>query len=102
MNIVLTELYPINRAKPARARRTDSSTSHNAARRTEADTRTQWQRQIIKAAVSVMDGATAREIASFTRMDYITVQRRLSEIEGLYKTDAERNGCKVWKAVNPA
>jgi len=32
-------------------------------------------------------------------MDYITVQRRLSEIPGLYKTDDERGGCKVWRAV---
>lgn len=99
MNIVLTELYPLNRGKPARARRRDSSTSHDAAARAEADTRTHWQRQSIRAAVYILDGATAREIASFTRLDYITVQRRLSEIAGLYKTDDERDGCKVWRAV---
>jgi hypothetical protein len=67
MNIVLTELYELNRAKPARARRGDSSTSHDAAKRAEADTATAWQRTSIKAAVSFLDGATAREIASFTR-----------------------------------
>ena len=99
MNIVLTELYPLNRGKPARARKCDSSTSHDAAARAEADTRTAWQRNSIKAAVYVLDGATAREIASFTRLDYITVQRRLSEIAGLYKTDDERDGCRVWKSV---
>ncbi len=99
MNIVLTELYPLNRGKPARARRSDSSTSHDAAARAEADTRTAWQRNSIKAAVYILDGATAREIASFTRLDYITVQRRLSEIAGLYKTDDERDGCKVWRSV---
>ena len=99
MNIVLTELYPLNRGKPARARKRDSITSHDAAKRAEADTATAWQRTSIKAAVSFLDGATAREIASFTRLDYITVQRRLSEIAGLYKTDDERDGCKVWKSV---
>lgn len=99
MNIVLTELYPLNRGKPSRARKRDSSTSHDAAARAEADTRTHWQRQSIRAAVSHLGGATAREIASITRLDYITVQRRLSEIAGLYKTDAERDGCKVWRAI---
>ncbi len=102
MNIVLTELYELNRAKPARARKRDSSTSHDAAKRAEADTATAWQRTRIKAAVSFLDGATAREIASFTRLDYITVQRRLSEIPGLYKTDDERGGCKVWRSIEAA
>ena len=99
MNIILTELYPLNRGKPARARKRDSSTSHDAAARTEADHKTHWQRQAIRAAVSFMDGATAKELAAITRIDYITVQRRLSEIAGLYKTDAERDGCKVWKSI---
>ena len=37
--------------------------------------------------------------ALWNYVDYITVQRRLSEIAGLYKTDDERDGCKVWKAI---
>ena len=99
MNIVLTELYELNRAKPARARKRDSSTSHDAAARTEADTRTHWQRQSIRAAVSRLGGATAREISKITGIGYIQCQRRLSEVPGLYKTDDERDGCKVWKSV---
>lgn len=99
MNIVLTELYPLNRAKPARARRSDPGTSHDAARRTEADTRTHWQRQSIRAAVAHSGGATARKISSMTGIGYIACQRRLSEVPGLYKTDEERGGCKVWRAV---
>lgn len=99
MNIVLTELYPLNRGKPARARRSDSSTSHDAAARTEADTRTEWQRQSIRAAVSFADGATAKELVTLTGIEYYTVQKRLSEVPGLYKTDDERDGCKVWMAV---
>lgn len=99
MNIILTELYPLNRGKPARARKRDSSTSHDAAARTEADTRTHWQRQAIRAAVSELGGATAREISRITGIGYIECQRRLSEVPGLYKTDDERDGCKVWRAV---
>ena len=99
MNIIFTELYPLNRGKPARARRSDPSTSHSAAKRTEADTRTHWQRQAIGAAVGRLDGATAREISRATGIGYIECQRRLSEVPGLYKTDAERDGCKVWRAV---
>ena len=99
MNIILTELYPLNRGKPARARKHDSSTSHDAAARTEADHKTHLQRQSIKAAVSYLDGATAREISRVTGIDFISVSRRLSEIAGLYKTDDERDGCKVWKAI---
>jgi hypothetical protein len=99
MNIVLTELYPLNRGKPARARKRDSNTSHDAAARAEADTRTHWQRQSIRAAVSRLGGATAREISKITGIGYIQCQRRLSEVPGLYKTDDERDGCKVWRAV---
>ena len=99
MNIVLTELYPLNRGKPARARRSDSSTSHNAAARTEADYKTHYQRQAIRAAVSFADGATAKELVTLTGIEYYTVQKRLSEVPGLFKTDAERDGCKVWKSV---
>ena len=99
MNIVLTELYELNRAKPARARRSDSSTSHDAAKRAEADTRTHQQRQAIGAAVAHLGGATAKELVSSTGIEYYTVQKRLSEVPGLYKTDDERGGCKVWRAV---
>ena len=99
MNIIFTELYPLNRGKPARARKRDSSTSHDAAARAEADRKTHWQRRAIRAAVSHLDGATAREISRVTGIGYIECQRRLSEVPGLYKTDDERDGCKVWRAV---
>lgn len=100
MNIVLTELYELNTPKPARARRTDSNTSHEAAERTEAATVTHWQRMAIKSAVMLLRGATAKEIAKLTGVDYITTQRRMSEVEGLYKTDDERDGCRVWRCHN--
>lgn len=99
MNIIFTELYPLNRGKPARARRRDSSTSHDAAACAESDSKTQLQREAIRGAVGFADGATAKEISSMTGFGYHVVQRRLSEIPGLYKTDAERDGCKVWKSV---
>ena len=49
--------------------------------------------------MSFADGATAKELVTLTGIEYYTVQKRLSEVPGLYKTDDERDGCKVWRAV---
>jgi hypothetical protein len=38
---------------------------------------------------------TAREVADHTGIDYIAVQRRISEC-GLVKTGERRDGCMVW------
>jgi len=99
MNIVLTELYPLNRAKPARARKSDPSTSHDAAKRTEAAAATHLLRSAIKAAVAHLGGATSKEVASMLLEDWYKVNKRMSECEGLYMTDEQRGGCKVWRSV---
>lgn len=41
----------------------------------------------------------AREVAADTGIDYIEVQRRISEVAFIRKTEETRDGCKVWEAV---
>lgn len=43
-------------------------------------------------------GLTAREVSKQIGVDYIEVQRRISEC-GLIKTDIRRDGCAVWRAA---
>lgn len=79
-----------------RARRNDSATSHEAAKAAvtlKADSERIAIREAVKAAP---DGLTAREVSQRIGVDYITVQRRISET-GLTKTDTRRDGCAVWR-----
>jgi hypothetical protein len=79
-----------------RARRTDSDTSHDAAKAAvtrKADSERLAIREAVKAAP---DGLTAREVSSLIGVEYIETQRRISEC-GLTKTDMRRGGCAVWK-----
>jgi hypothetical protein len=84
-----------------RARRTDSDTSKEAAKHA-ATAKSDAERLQIQTAVkyskSELGGLTAKEVARLTNINYIEVQRRISEC-GLTKTDARRDGCAVWKAV---
>lgn len=100
MILHFTELYPLNKGKKARARKSDPNTSHKAAERTESLAETHLQRQSIKHAIYTLNGATAKEISRWTGIDYIAVGKRLSEIEGIYRTDDELEGCKVWRIHN--
>ncbi len=78
-----------------RARRTDSDTSHQAAK--FADTqKAASERLSIYLAVCNGGPMTAREIATATGIDYIEVQRRISEVLGLTKTKEVRDSCRVW------
>jgi len=83
-----------------RSRSTDGDTS-KAAAKAAVSRKADRERAAIVAAVKGAwhgNGLTAREVASVTGIDYITVQRRISEC-GLKKTDAEpRDGCRVWSA----
>ena len=81
-----------------RYRNTDSSTSRDAAK-AAVSRKADRERATIKESLSVATtGLTAREVASLTGIDYIEVQRRISEC-GLVKTDMRRDGCAVWVAV---
>lgn len=78
-----------------RSHRNDGDTSRDAAK-AAVSRKADLERVAITAAVkSAPRGLTAREIAYTTRIDYIEVQRRLSEC-GLTKTAQRRAGCAVW------
>lgn len=82
-----------------RSRRSDGDTSREAAK-AAAGYKADRERAAITAAVKDAwhgTGLTAREVASVTGIDYITVQRRISEC-GLMKTAETRDGCRVWSA----
>ncbi|MES1979577.1 MAG: hypothetical protein V4451_16165 [Pseudomonadota bacterium] len=81
-----------------RARRNDSDTSKEAAKHA-ATRKADQERLAIAAAVKAAPaGRTAREVAFVTEIDYIEVQRRISEC-GLIKTSVRREGCAVWAAA---
>ena len=80
-----------------RARTTDPETSHNAAK-AAAGEKAAGERIAIRLALGFAP-LTAREVAQRTGIDYITVQRRISEVAGIAKTDESRNGCRIWRAI---
>lgn len=82
-----------------RARRTDPPTSHAAAINARTG-KAQALRERILAALQ--DGPmTAREIAAKLGEDYISVQRRMSEVPSIFRTRIVRDGCAVWAASEP-
>jgi hypothetical protein len=84
-----------------RSRRTDCDTS-KAAAKAAVTRKADGERQAITAAVERSYlGLTARQIAMVTGIDYITVQRRVSEC-GLTKTKRSRGGCRVWIGATDA
>ena len=81
-----------------RARRTDCDTS-KAAAKAAVTRKADSERMAIKAAVKAAPGGlTAREAAWAASIDYIACQRRIAEC-GMTKTDAMRDGCRVWVAA---
>ena len=81
-----------------RARLGDCDTS-KAAAKAAVTRKAACERVSITLAVnSALLGLTGREVSLHTGIDYITVQRRISEC-GLVKTKAIRDGCRVWVAV---
>jgi hypothetical protein len=81
-----------------RARSTDPETSHQAARFATSQ-KAASERLSIYLAVCNNGPMTAREIAASTGLDYIEVQRRISEVTGLRKTEVVRDGCRVWESA---
>lgn len=79
-----------------RYRTTDSDTS-KAAAKAAVSRKADRERAQIVAAVKEFGPLTAREVSTWTCIDYIEVQRRISEC-GLIKTDIRRDGCAVWSA----
>jgi len=82
-----------------RARRTDGETSREAAKHAASCKADQERAAIVAAIRECFDGMTAREVAAAIGIDYIEVQRRISEC-GLTKTSERRDGCYVWSAIS--
>ena len=81
-----------------RSRTTDCDTSKEAAKAAVSRKADFERMQITLGVKGSLNGATAREIAKLTGIDYIEVQRRISEC-GLTKIAARRDGCAVWVAA---
>lgn len=89
-----------------RSRRNDCDTSKQAAK-AAVTRKADAERVAIAKAVKASQtshagqgyyGLTAKEVAQATGIDYIEVQRRISEC-GLIKSSWRRDGCAVWVAV---
>lgn len=80
-----------------RARLTDGDTSHEAAKNA-ASHKAAAERRAIFACIVEHGPQTAMEVAHRTGIDYIEVQRRISECN-LEKTDQRRDGRAVWAAA---
>jgi hypothetical protein len=79
-----------------KSRRTDSQTSHEAAKFATTGKAGAQRVARAQAVKSSENGLTAREVAAITCIDYIAVQRRIAEC-GLTKTEQSRDGCMVWE-----
>lgn len=79
-----------------RYRNTDSDTSKEAAKAAVRDKADRERVAIIATVKTASEGMTAREVSDWTGIDYIEVQRRISEC-GLTKTKKRRDGCAVWE-----
>ena len=95
MNLHLTEI----RLAP-RARRTDPATSHTAAANARTG-RAQALRERILQALQDHGAMTARELSDALAEDFYAVSRRLSEVPGIFRTGAVRDGCAVWATAEP-
>lgn len=82
-----------------RARRTDCDTSREAAINAGSAKAIAERATIRHCLKSFPDGLTAMEVSWRTGIDYIEVQRRISECDGLEKTPERRDGRRVWRAV---
>lgn len=81
-----------------RARRTDPSTSHRAARNAASGI-TALRRLAIVEALRKNGPMTAMEVSEVTGINYIETQRRMKECPGIRRNGAERDGRKVWEVM---
>ena len=81
-----------------RSRSTDCDTSHVAARNA-ATHKANTHRAAIALCLKTNGPMTPRQIATWAGLDYVAVQRRMSETGGIEVTNVVRDGCRVWKAI---
>lgn len=82
-----------------RARNNDPETSRDAAVHAGSVKACAERLAICRCLEGRPNGLTAMEIARLTSIDYIEVQRRISECAGLEKTAERRDGRRVWRAT---
>lgn len=83
-------------ALPPRFRSSDPSTSRKAAKNATGS-RAEAQRIAIRYALATGGPMTAKALAEATGLDYYTIQRRISEVQGIERTNIEFEGCLVWR-----
>ena len=81
-----------------RSRSTDGQTSRDAAKAAVSRKADGERARITRIVKNSPYGMTARQVAAVSGIDYIEVQRRISEC-GLTKTTERRDGCAVWVAA---
>lgn len=84
-----------------RSRRHDCDTSKAAAKAAVSRKADRERAAITLLVKNSPNGMTARQVAAVSGIDYIEVQRRISEC-GLTKTDESRDGCRVWISTEQA
>jgi hypothetical protein len=95
--IIFDWIQPINRK--ARARRTDPSTSHDAAKRVELG-KTDMQRAAIKGLLLTGRRLTVKEMAHYLPWPAHELGKRIDEVAGAMPTGEERDGARVWTLCN--
>lgn len=84
-------------ATPARARRTDPDTSHQAAASVDV---THREQQVLDALAAHPGGLTTKEMADVTGVDRLSLSPRMKplELKGLViRTEETRDGSTVWR-----
>ena len=82
-----------------RARNSDPDTSHAAAVHAGSVKACAERLAICRCVEGHPGGLAAMEVSRLTSIDYIEVQRRISECAGLVKTAERRDGRRVWRAM---
>lgn len=110
MNIVFDDLQPVRRAPMQwiaadigqRYRNTDPGTSKDAASAANKPGAIAQRAMILAELQAHPDGWTGKELAHRLRINYHSVQRRISEVQGIRRNGLQREGCAVWVAIETA
>ena len=85
----------------SRARQDDVQTSKHAAVFSVGSTACSQRAKILEALRNV-GPMKARELSKRLGIDFVAVNRRMSEIAGISRTGEKRDGCCEWAAVSVA
>ena len=85
----------MSRYTDTRSHAGDPQTSRDAAVNA-VSARADSVRKIIYQAIKASVSMTAREIAAQTGIDFVAINRRLSEVGGIKRNGERRDGCAAW------